>query len=365
MMKGTKDTAPGTVNSISAKKELNVMEKPTIFISWSKPLSNKIAGSIKCCLETIFCDYIEAYFSEKDLESGILMQNINSAMRRSEIGIICLTRENLSRPWLAYELGFMSGLRIRVYPIMFGIDQTQIQNTLFAPLTVYDFENGLREVIRKVYEKLPYSSLLGTHFNNVFERALQDCFESIRNIIDNSEAETDIGGLSALLSENDFGSPMQGTTLEYQMGYETQQMYVVLSKAAKKRFWIIGRKNQKLLQADCRDFWEQTITRENFDFRCIFFDPNLDTIAQDIPNFRESLKLNIKNACEKLNIVGIDPKAVLKYDATDIETGIIVVDDVVIFRKIERDEDGMPKHLTGRPFQITAANNEIGKRYLG
>ena len=76
-----------------------------IFVSWSGTLSKKIAELIKKWLPC-FIQAAEIFFSPEDIEKGENWDSkISKELSECKYGIICLTAENVTAPWINFEAG--------------------------------------------------------------------------------------------------------------------------------------------------------------------------------------------------------------------------------------------------------------------
>jgi TIR domain len=82
-----------------------VNESRKIFVSWSLGRSRAVAVILKEYLGLVFTE-CEVFMSEQDIDSGTIpMERIRSELDSSSCGIIVVTPENQSRPWLHFEAG--------------------------------------------------------------------------------------------------------------------------------------------------------------------------------------------------------------------------------------------------------------------
>jgi hypothetical protein len=103
-----------------------VKDENEIFISWSLPLSKEIALALKDWLEVVFTE-CRVFMSDADIDTGTVpMERIRRELDRSSRGIIVLTRENQSRPWINFEAGNLFASfeteRSRVIPLLVDFD---------------------------------------------------------------------------------------------------------------------------------------------------------------------------------------------------------------------------------------------------
>jgi hypothetical protein len=83
-------------------------DKVKVFISWSGELSRRLADEIQRWLPATL-QFVKPYFTPVDIEKGTKwVSEISAELSKSHVGIICLTKENLSSPWILFEAGALS-----------------------------------------------------------------------------------------------------------------------------------------------------------------------------------------------------------------------------------------------------------------
>jgi hypothetical protein len=76
------------------------------FLSWSGALSREIASYIKDeILDTLFGDSIEPFISSEIGVGDAFVQRIFTRLIKSDFGIVCITAENIEKPWVSFECG--------------------------------------------------------------------------------------------------------------------------------------------------------------------------------------------------------------------------------------------------------------------
>jgi len=79
-----------------------------IFISWSKPRSKAIALALRAWLPKVF-QSTKVFMSEKDIEPGMRWsEEIARSLGTCDLGIVCVTPENMAAPWLQFEAGALA-----------------------------------------------------------------------------------------------------------------------------------------------------------------------------------------------------------------------------------------------------------------
>jgi hypothetical protein len=111
-----------------------------IFISWSGPLSRKIAETLRDWLPSVL-QTVEPYVSSEDIYKGARWGiEVSRELEVANYGILCVTAANIDAPWLNFEAGALSKSfeHGNVSPFLFGLKPsdltgplTQFQSTVY------------------------------------------------------------------------------------------------------------------------------------------------------------------------------------------------------------------------------------------
>lgn len=107
-------------------------KKAQIFISWSRSNSKAFAKYLKTIMEQeIFKDSgLTCFVSDLDIASGEdWWAKIKRELKGSQMGIVCITKENINAPWIYYEAGAMVARGYRVIPLIIGCDPNHLKDT--------------------------------------------------------------------------------------------------------------------------------------------------------------------------------------------------------------------------------------------
>src|SRR6187549_4103004 len=99
-------------------------DKIGIFLSWSGEQSGIIAEILNEWLARFFQQKVEPFYSRTGTPKGARWYDeIGAALEKCEIGIICLTRENMREPWINFEAGALSKRvgSARVCPLLINL----------------------------------------------------------------------------------------------------------------------------------------------------------------------------------------------------------------------------------------------------
>jgi len=143
-----------------------------VFISWSgnrsKAVAEILADWIKCVIQAT-----RPWISTRDIDRGALwFSEINDQLKDTSVGIICLTQENVNRPWILFEAGALAK----------GLSSNRVC-TLLVDLKAADVEDPLAQFNHTLPEKDSMWSLVRTLnssscANGLDERILEQIFNT-------------------------------------------------------------------------------------------------------------------------------------------------------------------------------------------
>ena len=159
-------------------------KKMKIFISWSGDLSKRIADTMNkwppCLLQTI-----KIFYSPEDIEKGENWdQRIASELSDCNYGLICLTAENVSAPWVNFEAGAIAkALGSRVATLMININPSDIKGPLSryqaTKLEKSDFLHLIQDINRNSDSPIE-ESRLSTTFEGLWSNIERELTDIIR-----------------------------------------------------------------------------------------------------------------------------------------------------------------------------------------
>jgi hypothetical protein len=103
-----------------------------IFISWSGHRSGKVAGHLLQWLPKVI-QFVRPWVSSSSIDPGTRWSiEIGQALEENHFGILCLTPENLTAPWILFEAGALSKAvsHARIIPYLLGFDPRELQGPL-------------------------------------------------------------------------------------------------------------------------------------------------------------------------------------------------------------------------------------------
>ncbi len=156
-----------------------------VFISWSGDLSNKLAEAVRQWLPGVL-QFVKPYFTPSDIEKGTRWgSDIMSELESSDIGIICLTKDNLNKPWILFESGALSKNfdKAHVCTLLFNVDTTDLK----GPLTIFQNtrfdKKDFKKLVKTINDSGGDSKLEDTVLDGVFTMWWPKLEEQVSKII--------------------------------------------------------------------------------------------------------------------------------------------------------------------------------------
>ncbi|CDM70069.1 Hypothetical protein CM240_2952 [Clostridium bornimense] len=158
-----------------------------IFISWSGEFSQKVASALKEWLPCVI-QSIEVFFSTEDIEKGEKWDSkISGELSESEFGIVCLTSQNVSAPWIHFEAGALSkALDDKVSALMLNVNPSDIK----GPLSRFQATKFTKEDFYKLLETINNNNDTKLE-ESILKRTFEVMWEKINVTINNLIKEYD------------------------------------------------------------------------------------------------------------------------------------------------------------------------------
>jgi TIR domain len=102
-----------------------------VFISWSGRRSNKVARALSEWLPSVI-QAVKPWMSEQIAKGVRWGPEMARALQETRFGIVCLTPENLTAPWILFETGALSKTieSTHVCPYLLGLKPADLQGPL-------------------------------------------------------------------------------------------------------------------------------------------------------------------------------------------------------------------------------------------
>ncbi|EKF9201278.1 toll/interleukin-1 receptor domain-containing protein [Vibrio tarriae] len=142
-----------------------------VFLSWSGERSKAVAELLDTWLQCVI-QAVDPWMSSKDIDRGSLwFSEINDQLQNTTIGIICLTQENKTKPWILFEAGALAkGLsNSRVCTFLVDLEPTDVGTPLSQFNHTFPTQEGMWELVRTLNNSLKDKALKEKTLELVFE----------------------------------------------------------------------------------------------------------------------------------------------------------------------------------------------------
>jgi hypothetical protein len=184
-----------------------------VFIGWSGALSSRAAQLLKWYIDITFGDHT-AFVSSQDIRSGQMWFDVvRTALASSQFAVLCLTKDNLSAPWLHFESGAISAAPLvaksgtpekpRVCSICIDFNDMSLvrtplsffQNRLFNRTELFDLMSDINQALPTQRSQKNLDHLLNTHWEDV-EKGVREA-QSHPLAAEETHSAADTGGVAS------------------------------------------------------------------------------------------------------------------------------------------------------------------------
>ncbi|MFW5794861.1 MAG: toll/interleukin-1 receptor domain-containing protein [Bacillota bacterium] len=164
-----------------------------LFISWSGKQSRLVAEELYDWLPKVI-QSLEPWISNNDIEAGARWNNdISKALSDSDLGLICLTKDNLESPWLLFEAGALAKSLddSLVCPYLIDIEPSDIPA---GPLAQFQakraIKNETEDIVKTINNTLSNEKQLKEKsLCEAFEKWWPDLEKNLKNLSENEPNE--------------------------------------------------------------------------------------------------------------------------------------------------------------------------------
>lgn len=142
-----------------------------IFISWSGNRSKVVAESLRDWLPKVI-QRLKPWISASDIDKGTRgLMEISEKLGSMNFGIICLTPENLSEPWILFEAGALSKVldKSLVCPILLDLDPSSVTGPLSQFQATKLSKEEILSLVKTLNKTLKDEKLLEKDLEEAFE----------------------------------------------------------------------------------------------------------------------------------------------------------------------------------------------------
>ena len=156
-----------------------------VFISWSGQHSKKLGEAFRDWLPGVL-QLVTPYFTPSDVEKGTRWPtDIARELSDSQIGILCVTQDNIHSDWILFEAGALSRSleKSHVCPVLFGITNTDLAGPLKQFQTTQFEKSDVHRLVGVINGRIGENQLPQKTLDTVFEKWWPDLERKINQIL--------------------------------------------------------------------------------------------------------------------------------------------------------------------------------------
>jgi hypothetical protein len=172
-------------------KRFKGINRMKIFISWSGQRSKAVALELHQWLRDVI-QTLEPWMSAVDIEAGARWSvDVAAKLQETKFGIICVTKENLSAPWLLFEAGALAKTLSDTFvcPYLIGLEPSDIPG---GPLTQFQAKRSNKketwELLCSINNAMKEEKLPQEQLTRYFERWWPDLEAKLAALPEESSA---------------------------------------------------------------------------------------------------------------------------------------------------------------------------------
>lgn len=173
-----------------------------VFISWSGTVSHKVATVFRDWLPSVI-QSIEPYVSSEDIDKGARWStDIAGELNASSYGLVCLTKDNVSAPWINFEAGALGKSidKSRVSPFLFRLKRSEVEGPILQfQSTVFERDDVLK-LLKSINTACAQDTLEDARLEKAFDVWWPQLEKQLTAIADTPSTEPDEVAVS---SENE------------------------------------------------------------------------------------------------------------------------------------------------------------------
>lgn len=159
-----------------------------VFLSWSGDPSRQLAETLREWIPNVI-QAAQPYYSPGDIAQGARWSSeLAEILADTQMGILCLTADNITSPWITFEAGALSkGLSVsRAVPLLFGFEATELTGPLVQFQAARFGEHDIRQVLDLINSQLGHERLSPIVLERGFEKWWPDLETRVQTIMESS-----------------------------------------------------------------------------------------------------------------------------------------------------------------------------------
>jgi len=165
-----------------------------VFLSWSGEKSHKVAVVFRDWFPSVIQSLVP-YVSSEDIDKGTRWStDIAKELEDSSFGILCVTKENLTAPWLTFEAGALSKTMEKsfVSPFLFDIKRSEVDGPILQFQSTIFNKGDVLKLLKTLNKACGEDQLTDERLDKAFDVWWPTLEEELNKLKDLKEQEDDI-----------------------------------------------------------------------------------------------------------------------------------------------------------------------------
>jgi hypothetical protein len=238
-----------------------------VFISWSGNKSHKIALIFRDWFPSVI-QSIEPYVSSEDIDKGARWStDIAKELENSTFGILCVTKENMNAPWLAFEAGALSKTMDKSYvsPFLFDLKYSEVNGPMLQFQSTIFQRDDIRKLLVTINKACGDLSISDVRLEKAFEVWYPTLEKELNNIKEIHE------------------------TVEQEKSHESSKIH---NSEILEQILDLSRNNQKILRNTDNKLYDKIANIEK----------NISELISIKQNNNEKVAFDLSNVTKNINI---------------------------------------------------------------
>ena len=269
-----------------------------VILSWSGELSHLVAKIFRDWFPSVI-QSIEPYVSSEDIDKGTRWStDIAKELEDSSFGILCVTKDNFTAPWLTFEAGALSKTidKSFVSPFLFDIKRSEIEGPILQfQSTIFKEEDVLKLVktLNKASDDIKLSE-------ERLEKAFSTWWPQLKEQLDQLSGK-------AIAKEVKSKTKINNSELLEEILELSRSNTKLLRTPVQSEFEILDRIDKKLASLSRRESHFEKSDRYSFQLQEVFHDLKSYTNSIKKPHLLlETILEYVKDDFPHLNCLGKD-----------------------------------------------------------
>jgi hypothetical protein len=155
-----------------------------VFISWSGGKSKAVAEALYEWLPTVILT-VRPWLSLADIDKGARWRaEVAGELEESQVGIICLTPDNLNAPWLLFEAGALSKIQQKSYvcTFLYNLEPTDVREPLAQFQHTLAQKDDVKKLVHTINRAQGDKRFTDAQIDKAFERGWPELEENLNRV---------------------------------------------------------------------------------------------------------------------------------------------------------------------------------------